>query len=151
MNKTSIDTDSHTPKIYTEDDFIFCKTPAGEITSCGFSINSALMREGRPPIMSIQSQCEENDNLNSKIHYNVADLFKNKAIPAGLFYIQQKHPAYQENNMYEEAEDINADIFDKLLALASEKNTRRPTTRKKYLTIGGTHKKSKKIKKNIKP
>ncbi len=137
-------TDTNYSNIYDEDEFIFCKTPTGEITSCGFSVNSELMRKGKSPIMSVQNN---NDNKNQY----VSDLFKNLAIPAGICHIQQQQP-YFKNNIHQEGthEEIPDDIFDKLLSLAKEgknntKNHRR-YTRKAKIIIGGKKNKSKKNK-----
>lgn len=140
-------TDSN-DSIYNEDEFILCKKPNGEITSCGFSVNSVFLREGKSPMMmglkpflrgSAKNRDDDNDtdendeeyeNANrtgweekmrssDNSHHHVSDLFKNLSVPAGIFYIQQKNPQYKQANLYEE-DDVNDDLFDKLINLASE-------------------------------
>ena len=152
--------------VYNEDEFIFCKKPNGEITSCGFSVNSALLREGKSPIMgltpflrgSARSADDEDDDdeeesvmrpsSGNSIHHHVSDMFKNLSVPAGIFYIQQKNQPCKQDNIYEE-DDINEDLFDKLLNLASEneKRKRKSGTRKAEIVLVAGARKTKKLKK----
>jgi len=130
--------------IYNEDEFILCRKPNGEITSCGFSVNSALLREGKPIMSGVMSMLrgnakhrdnDEEEDMDDdddghgeekEMIYsgNVSDMFTNLSIPAGIFYMQQKTPPCKQANMYEE-EEVNETIFDKLLALASESEKRK--------------------------
>jgi len=150
--------------VYNEDEFIFCKKPNGEITSCGFSVNSALLREGKSPIMgltpflrgSARSADDEDEDeememapsSGNSIHHHVSDMFKNLSVPAGIFYIQQKNQPCKQDNVYEE-DDINEDLFDKLLNLASEneKRKRKSGTRKAEIVLVAGARKTKKLKK----
>ena len=163
-------TDS-TGSVYNEDEFIFCKKPNGEITSCGFSVNSALLREGKSPMMGLtpflrgtgtarSGDDEEEDDdyvveeekkmtTGHSIHHHVSEMFKNMSVPTGIFYIQQKnHPCKQEN-IYED-DDISEDLFDKLLNLASEneKRKRKSGTRKAEIILVAGARKTKKLKKS---
>ena len=158
-------TDSNGP-VYNEDEFIFCKKPNGEITSCGFSVNSALLREGKSPMMGLtpflrgsarNSDDEDDDeeeeavmrpSSGNSIHHHVSDMFKNLSVPAGIFYIQQKNQPCKQDNIYEE-DDISNDLFDKLLNLASEneKRKRKAGTRKAEIILVAGAKQAKKTKK----
>ena len=158
-------TDSNGP-VYNEDEFIFCKKPNGEITSCGFSVNSALLREGKSPMMGLtpflrgsarsaddEDEDEEEESVmrpssGNSIHHHVSDMFKNLSVPAGIFYIQQKNQPCKQDNIYEE-DDINEDLFDKLLNLASEneKRKRKSGTRKAEIVLVAGARKTKKLKK----
>ena len=162
-------TDSNGP-VYNEDEFIFCKKPNGEITSCGFSVNSALLREGKSPMMGLtpflrgtgtarngddddddDEEDEEEETRHSSgtsIHPHVSDMFKNLSVPAGIFYIQQKNQPCKQDNIYEE-DDISNDLFDKLLNLASEneKRKRKAGTRKAEIVLVAGAKQAKKTKK----
>ena len=156
-------TDSNGP-VYNEDEFIFCKKPNGEITSCGFSVNSALLREGKSPIMGLtpflrgsarngdDDDEEESEDLRSSSSnstpHHVSDMFKNLSVPAGIFYIQQKNQTCKQDNIYEE-DDISEDLFDKLLNLASEneKRKRKSGTRKAEIILVAGSRKTKKLKK----
>lgn len=156
-------TDSNGP-VYNEDEFIFCKKPNGEITSCGFSVNSALLREGKSPMMGLTpflrgtgtarngDDDDEEEELghsssNSTPHH-VSDMFKNLSVPAGIFYIQQKNQPCKQDNIYEE-DDISEDLFDKLLNLASEneKRKRKSGTRKAEIILVAGAKQARKTKK----
>ena len=160
-------TDSNGP-VYNEDEFIFCKKPNGEITSCGFSVNSALLREGKSPMMGLtpflrgtgtarNGDDDDDDAAESEvmrpssghsIHHHVSEMFKNMSVPAGIFYIQQKNQPCKQDNIYEE-DDISEDLFDKLLNLASdnEKRKRKAGTRKAEIILVAGARKTKKLKK----
>ena len=164
-------TDSNGP-VYNEDEFIFCKKPNGEITSCGFSVNSALLREGKSPMMgltpflrgtgtarsaddeddddeSVESESAMRHSTGNNIHHHVSEMFKNLSVPAGIFYIQQKNQPCKQDNIYEE-DDISEDLFDKLLNLASEneKRKRKSGTRKAEIVLVAGARKTKKLKKS---
>ena len=161
-------TDSNGP-VYNEDEFIFCKKPNGEITSCGFSVNSALLREGKSPMMGLtpflrgsarsvddeddddeeESETQMRPSSGNSIHHHVSDMFKNLSVPAGIFYIQQKNQPCKQDNIYEE-DDISEDLFDKLLNLASEneKRKRKSGTRKAEIVLVAGARKTKKLKKS---
>ena len=155
--------------IYNEDEFILCRKPNGEITSCGFSVNSALLREGKPIMSGLmpmlrgsakhrhedhdEEDMDDDGNGEEKdMIYpgNVSDMFTNLSIPAGIFYMQQKTPPCKQANMYEE-EEVNETIFDKLLALASESEKRKRKhesgTRKVGIVLVAGAKKANKTKK----
>jgi len=155
-------TDSNSP-VYNEDEFIFCKKPNGEITSCGFSVNSALLREGKSPMMGLtpflrgsarngddddDEEEEMRPTTGNNIHHHVSDMFKNMSVPAGIFYIQQKNQPCKQDNIYEE-DDISEDLFDKLLNLASEneKRKRKSGTRKAEIVLVAGAKQARKTKK----
>ena len=162
--------------VYNEDEFIFCKKPNGEITSCGFSVNSALLREGKSPMMGLtpflrgtgtarnggdddddddnndddaESEMEMRHSSGTGIHHHVSEMFKNMSVPAGIFYIQQKNQPCKQENIYEE-DDISEDLFDKLLNLASEneKRKRKAGTRKAEIILVAGARKTKKLKKS---
>ena len=158
-------TDSNGP-VYNEDEFIFCKKPNGEITSCGFSVNSALLREGKSPMMGLtpflrgsarntdddeedeEEEPETRSSSSNSTPHHVSDMFKNLSVPAGIFYIQQKNQSCKQDNIYED-DDISEDLFDKLLNLASEneKRKRKSGTRKAEIILVAGAKQAKKTKK----
>ena len=169
INDEEDNTDSNGP-VYNEDEFIFCKKPNGEITSCGFSVNSALLREGKSPMMGLtpflrgtstarngdeddmedeESETQMRPTTGHNIHHHVSEMFKNMSVPAGIFYIQQKNQPCKQDNIYEE-DDISDDLFDKLLNLASEneKRKRKAGTRKAEIILVAGARKTKKLKKS---
>ena len=168
---TDEDNTDSTGPVYNEDEFIFCKKPNGEITSCGFSVNSALLREGKSPMMGLtpflrgtgtarngdedddddddESETQMRHSSGHNIHHHVSEMFKNMSVPAGIFYIQQKNQPCKQENIYEE-DDISEDLFDKLLNLASEneKRKRKAGTRKAEIILVAGARKTKKLKKS---
>ena len=126
-------------EIYEENDLVICKTPDGQIRSCGFSINNLLLREGKSPMMTINhsNYNDDHDKYNDNKYnetQNVSDLFRHLAVPAGFFYIQSKNIP-MKNNYIEEENDLEEDLYDKLLALASTNNRefKKKSTRKNNL------------------
>ena len=138
-----------TNKVYNEDEFVLCKDKQGNITSCGFSINSLLMREGRSPMMTIQrGEASESQK--------VSDLFQNLAIPAGIYYMNQPKTSSKsckedtDSDSDSDSDDVVSDsIFDKLIALASESKERARATRKMRMHGGKKKSRKNRIKTNL--
>lgn len=115
--------------VYEEEEFVIYKTPDGNVRSCGFDINSALLREGKKPMYTIHNQdiFVVDDSKNE-----VSDLFKHMAVPAGLFYMNTVSASDsgigEERGLHknvEDEEEINDDIYDKLMDLVTEMEKRR--------------------------
>jgi hypothetical protein len=102
-------------KVYEEDDLVLCKMPDGSIRSCGFSINSLLLREGKSPMMTVNRGTSMSDSSSTG---KVSDLFKHFAVPAGIFYTQPKNSCNKSTYINEE-QDIEEELYEKLLQLAS--------------------------------
>lgn len=128
--------------IYEEEDLVIYKTPDGKIKSCGFDVNSVLLREGKKPMYTINNEpMFAIDDSTQK----VSDLFKDMAIPAGLFYLDSslrdnstgtaKENAFYKNDQeeYNDEEEIDEDIYEKLLNLVTilEKRQAKKNTRKR--------------------
>ena len=109
--------------VYEENDLILCKTKDGNIRSCGFSVNNLLLREGRSPMMTINSPAlalhEHGSDMMGTNH--VSDVFKHLAVPTGFFYMHSKN-APSKRTYIKEENDIGDDLYEKLLALASVSN-----------------------------
>jgi hypothetical protein len=130
---------------YEEEEFVIYKMPDGNVRSCGFDINSALLREGKKPMYTIHNQdiFVVDDSKNE-----VSDLFKHMAVPAGLFYMNTASDSEkvigEERGLHknvEDEEEINDDIYDKLMDLVTEmekrrknKETRKARPEKKKMT-----------------
>ena len=114
-NKIIEDTTDHVP-IYTQDDFVFCKKPNGEITSCGFRIDSKLMQNNQSPFVLYSNS--KNDITGDN---EVADMFRNKTVPMGIYHAPEKTErfSYDIEDDIENAE-IDDDLYDKLLAIVNE-------------------------------
>jgi hypothetical protein len=113
--------------VYEEEEFVIYKTPDGNVRSFGFDINSALLREGKKPMYTIHNQdiFVVDDSKNE-----VSDLFKHMAVPAGLFYMNTASDSGigEERGLHkivEDEEEINDDIYDKLMDLVTEMEKRR--------------------------
>ena len=123
-NKIIEETTDQVP-IYTQDDFVFCRKPNGEITSCGFRIESSLMRNNQSPFVvysnSINDMSSDND---------VADMFRNKTVPMGIYH----NPGKAERLTFDIEDDIETaeiedELYEKLLEMV---NASTPISHKKF-------------------
>ena len=105
-------------EITDDDDFIMIERN-GEILSGGFHVNSILLKHNRSPMYT----------LNKNLHggQNVSDLFKDLAIPSGLYFQPKfggggnKEKESADKTIHEENE-LHDDIYDKLVKIASVSN-----------------------------
>ena len=129
--KSSMGESEDLGNVYEEEEFVIYKMPDGNVRSCGFDVNSALLREGKKPMYTIHNQdiFVVDDSKNE-----VSDLFKHMAVPAGLFYMNTASASDSEKGIGEERglyrnvedeEEINDDIYDKLMDLVTEMEKRR--------------------------
>ena len=123
-NKIIEDTTVQVP-IYTQDDFVFCKKPNGEITSCGYRIDSTLMRNNQSPFVVYTNSNNDLNNDN-----NVASIFRNKTVPMGIYH----HSGKAERLTFDIEDDIEIaeiedDLYDKLLEMV---NASTPISHKKF-------------------
>jgi hypothetical protein len=120
----NIEDEADDGKIYEEDDLVLCKMPDGSIRSCGFSVNSLLLREGKSPMMTVNSRSLEHESHNAtNSSKNVSDIFKHFAVPAGIFYMQPQSTCNKTN--YVSEQDVDDELYEKLIALATINNVRR--------------------------
>ena len=137
-------------EIISENEFIFYKV-GDKIMNCGLNINSQYSKEN----MGVGLKCSD---IKPAEKENVEQLFKNLMVPSGLVYIKYAHKTNKESfktKMIEDDEEINDDIYDRLLELVnadSKSNTlvkrQNTTTRKKIKNIGGNGKRTYKTRKN---
>ena len=111
--------------IYTQDDFVFCKKPNGEITSCGYRIDSTLMRNNQSPFVVYSNS---NNDLNNE--NDVASIFRNKTVPMGIYH----HSGKAERLTFDIEDDIETaeiedDLYDKLLEMIDAST---PISHKKF-------------------
>jgi hypothetical protein len=129
--------------VYDEDEFVIYKTPDGTIKSCGFDVNSILLKQGKKPMYTIKNQPMFAIDDSKE---EVSDLFKDMAVPAGLFYMKcEGNPSGSNDRIISEMdddsdEDISEDIYEKLLNLVQvlENKEKKRKTRKRVL--GGKRK-----------
>jgi hypothetical protein len=103
--------------------------------SGGFSVKSAMMKSGKAPIYTIQTD-QEGGTSN-----NVSDLFGNLAIPNWvLSYENIFDIKNQENDSDEDGGEIDDDLHDKLLNIINQHATNK--IKKKQKTKKHRQKKS---------
>jgi len=125
--------------IYTQDDFVFCKKTNGDITSCGFRIDSTLMKRNQSPFVTYTTSNNHVDNTSQ-----VADIFRNKTVPMGIYYAPTKSDRYHADIEEEDTTlEIDDDLYEKLLGLvdASTMSRKKNLTKKTKRTT--THRKTK--------
>ena len=141
---------------FEEDDLVMYRTPDGNIKSCGFDVNSILLKQGKKPMYTLDNK---HVFMVDDEKQQVSDLFKNLAIPAGLFYtdmdrVENSFPVRErehEDEDEDEDEEISEDIYEKLLSLVTEmekKKAKRGTKKRLAVVVLGGKRKSKKNKKN---
>ena len=106
-------------------------TSNGKILSGGFSINSLLINQGLPAMMTVNSNTQMQIGGNNK----VSDLFENLAVPSLVLHLDKKK--YAGNIIVNHTdEQLDDDIYDKLLKLVEvhskqiEKKTRKMKIKK---------------------
>jgi len=99
-----------------QDDFVMVKK-GGKIISGGFDVNSILLKHNQSLMYTLNRQ------LGGGLSTDVSDLFKDLAVPAGIFYqpstkIGSIGGSKQEKNVIGE-EEVDDDLYEKLVKLAS--------------------------------
>lgn len=134
IEETEIESDS----IFNGGDFVFTtKTDENgktEVVGGGYKINSIFLQGGIPILKTLNNN-GDNDNVEQN-GGKVSSPFENLAVPAGLFYINQRVPKYSKNNdkdddtLYKQHEAISDDMIDKLFGLVAADKKRQRKTRK---------------------
>jgi len=106
-------------------DFVFSRGGDGKIYGGGFSVENILNKFGGGSPLVTLNYNENNENNNqtgggSKIE-QFSDIFKNYAVPTGLFSFPYKSFS-STNNRNCEDDTINDELYSKLLNLVNEKN-----------------------------
>ena len=98
------------------------------IYSGGFSVNSVMMKAGMSPIMTLNTSQKGGTN-------KVSDLFNDLVIPNWVLSYNDKMVGgeYKENNEKENCDDeVDDDLYDKLLGLVKEDSNKiKPITKKR--------------------
>ena len=142
--------DETDPKIYTEEDFIFCKKPNGEITSCGFRIQSQLLEQYKSPDVGYsqtrlggEEYADDDDVTFQSSDHAVSEMFRNKSMPLGIFYMPSHEYSHGKSTYEEEdRDDIDDDLYDKLMTLANDTKQRRLRAYTRKLRVGGAKRKT---------
>jgi hypothetical protein len=121
---------------FSANDLIFYKEN-DQIKSGGYSVHSALLNSDIPPMTTLNI-------LSTGGGEKISTPFENLAVPAGLFFINQKVPKTYTNTEehWKPREVISDDIYDKLFNLIQMDDKKKRKTRKHGLS------KNKKTRKN---
>jgi len=166
------DTNANADKnVFQQDDFVMCKNERGEIVSCGFNIQSLLLKQGISPMSSVFQLNREDDDYRVDVDADVdADVDVNAdadvgnriaiadmgihdalSVPAGLCYVNERIPRLNKHVYVEEEEDVSDDIIDRLLELASTHERQKRRTRKNvpvvFMVSGGSRENKRKSRK----
>ena len=99
---------------FLEDELIFYKEN-DQIKSGGYSVKSALLNNNISPMTTMNSSILGGGE-------KVSDAFDNLAVPAGLFFINQRVPKVQQKEKWEPHKAIPDDLYDKLFDLITFDN-----------------------------
>jgi hypothetical protein len=126
---------------FLEDELIFYKENE-QIKSGGYSIKSALLNNNIAPMVTMNSLTTNGGGE------KVSEPFENLAVPAGLFFINQKMPKTTPEEHWQPHKAIPDDLYDKLFDLINFNNTNKNTLKKKktrkQILSAIKHKKTKK-------
>lgn len=120
--------------IFGGDEFVFTKNhkPDGttEIIGGGYKVNSFFLQDDIPAMTTLNNT---NFNISEQSGGKVSSPFENLAVPAGLFYINQKLPKNVNSldNSYNKHQMLSDDIMDKLFGLVEVDKKRKRKTRKR--------------------
>ena len=113
-------------------DFVFMQRVGGdgktEFIGGGYKVNSFFLNSGESPMTTL--------NNNNQDGGKVSTPFENLAVPAGIFYINQKISKTNTNNKnynkdhYQQHEMLSDDVLDKLLGLVEVDKRRKRKSRK---------------------
>ena len=105
------------------DDLVFYQE-AGKIMSGGFSINNMFLGGNQPALKTMNSiKFQEGGSISS--------IFKDLAVPAGLFHLQQNPTKNFLPSTFGSNEVVEDTLYDKLLKLMEPDNDKRKKQSKK--------------------
>lgn len=122
--------------IMQDHELVFNKS-GGKIHSAGFTVDSILLQKGEPALHTRNSGAQRGGG-------NVADLFKDLAVPAGLFSFTRKQFGGEDQSRIQNDDAIiSDDVHEKLLKMVEvEGGAKKPRkTRRTNLKSNGKTKK----------
>ena len=145
-NSSSIDYEAGNDNIFNNEDFVLMKQKnddgTEEIIGGGYKINSFFMENGEPILTTFNEESETDLDGKKKEQQGdkgqqggkVSSPFENLAVPAGLFYINQRVSTNKNKkdneHYYKKHEVISDDIMDKLFGLVEYNKKQQRKTRK---------------------
>jgi hypothetical protein len=132
-------------ELLSNDDFVLAQRDMGngekEFVGGGFKIESFFLDNNVSPMTTFNIP-STNTNSNTKSNTitggKVSSPFENLAVPAGLFYINQKVPKNKDANKeehYKQHTMAPDDLMDKLFGLVEMDKKRKRKTRKQSITL----------------
>ncbi len=117
--------------ILNHNDLIFYKQD-GQIISGGYSLNSALLKNGISPMQTMNTLEQTKTGGTNKVQ-KVSDMFTNFAVPAGLYLINPTNPTIDKPKGHYETHHtmLSDDIYDKLFKLVQPDETVKKYTKTK--------------------
>ena len=102
-------------------DFVFSKGEDGKIYGGGFCIENILNKSSGSPLITLNNSQSGGGGGNIE---QFSDIFKNYAVPSGLFSFPYKSggSTSSRNNNDNDDEIVNDDLYNILLDIVNEKN-----------------------------
>jgi hypothetical protein len=124
--------EKETDSIFNGGEFVFTKKTdkygKTEVVGGGYKINSIFLENDIPVLQTMNT--DDNEQNGGK----VSSPFENLAVPAGLFYINQRVPKRNidkdDFDLYKKHETLSDDMFDKLFGLVEADKKKQRKTRK---------------------
>lgn len=141
---TEDNSNSDNDNVFNNEDFVLMRKKnedgTEEIIGGGYKIESFFMENGKP----ILTTFNDKDGKEKQHGGKVSSPFESLAVPAGLFYINQRVPTNkkgkEKEHYYENHEVISDDIMDKLFGLIKYNNKQQSKTRKQRIKNVGKQK-----------
>jgi len=128
---------------FSGEDLIFYKdTTNGQIMSGGYLIDSIMLKNGVSPMTTYHYK----GGFKDKEDDNVSSIFDNLAVPAGLFYMNERTPII-DSCEFQHVEPLSDDIHERLLAFV-EVSVKKPKVQSKKHKSDFLKKNNKKSHKN---
>jgi len=121
--------------ILNHNDLIFYKQD-GQIISGGYSLNSALLKNGISPMQTMNTLEQTKTGGTNKVQ-KVSEMFTNFAVPAGLYLMNPTNntkPDKPKGHYDTHHTMLSDDIYDKLFKLVQpDETTKKYTKTKKHV------------------
>jgi hypothetical protein len=127
---------------FGKEEFVLTRTNNGggetQFVGGGYKVNSFFLQGGKP-IMTTYNNSSSSTNSSDQSGGKVSSPFENLAVPAGLFFINQRIPKNyldedidtdKKYNAYTKHETVSDDMIDKLFGLVDADKKRKRKTKK---------------------
>lgn len=130
---------------FSGEDLIFYKdTNSGQIMSGGYLIDSIMLKNGISPMTTYNYKGGFKDKGDDED--KVSSIFENLAVPAGLFYMNERTPLI-DSCEFQQVDSLSDDIHERLLAFV-EVSIKKPKVQSRKYKSNVSVNKNKKSHKN---